>query len=183
MICQECKERPATFHFTKVVNGEKQETHMCEYCAKETGSSSIANAQAGFSINSLLAGLLNMETAFGNKPQKDLFKKEDVLKCSRCGFTFNQFAKAGRFGCAECYKTFSSHVTPVLRRVHSGNTTHGGKIPQRIGGTIQFKKRIEELKTNLTELIAQEEFEKAAEVRDEIRKLNQQLNEKKEEGQ
>lgn len=37
MLCQECNKRPATLHFTKIVNGEKTEFHICETCAKEKG--------------------------------------------------------------------------------------------------------------------------------------------------
>lgn len=35
MICQECNERPASVHFTKVVNGEKTVIQLCEHCAQE----------------------------------------------------------------------------------------------------------------------------------------------------
>ena len=37
MICQECNQRPATLHFTKIINGEKTEVHLCEKCAQEKG--------------------------------------------------------------------------------------------------------------------------------------------------
>lgn len=30
MMCQECGQRPATLHFTKIVNGDKTEFHLCE---------------------------------------------------------------------------------------------------------------------------------------------------------
>lgn len=174
MICQECNERPATFHFTKVVNGEKTEIHICEHCAHENSSMFIDNS-TGFSINNLLAGLLNLEPSI-NKTQQDIFKKNEVLQCSRCQMTFQQFTKVGRFGCSECYKTFNKQINPILRRVHSGNTVHAGKIPERIGGSIHVRKRIELLKQNIKELIQEEEFEKAAEIRDEIRSLELKLN-------
>lgn len=174
MICQECNERPATFHFTKVVNGEKTEIHICEHCAHENSSMFIDNSP-GFSINNLLAGLLNLEPSI-NKTQQDIFKKNEVLQCSRCQMTFQQFTKVGRFGCSECYKTFNKQINPILRRVHSGNTVHAGKIPERIGGSIHVRKRIELLKQNIKDLIQEEEFEKAAEIRDEIRSLELKLN-------
>ncbi|MDA4896266.1 UvrB/UvrC motif-containing protein, partial [Streptomyces sp. MS2A] len=85
------------------------------------------------------------------------------------------------FGCSECYKTFHSYITPVLRKVHSGNTVHAGKIPKRIGGNLHVRRQIEALKKELKELIQQEEFEKAANIRDQIRSLEQNLNANKEE--
>jgi protein arginine kinase activator len=177
MICQECNQRPATLHFTKILNGEKAEYHLCEKCAQEKGDMFMLSGASGYSINNLLAGLLNMEPAFHNKTKEDPFHQEETLQCDQCSMTFQQFIKVGRFGCANCYKTFEEQLTPILRRLHSGNSVHNGKIPERIGGSMHIKKNIEELKQNLKELIALEEFEKAAEVRDEIRRLEGQLNE------
>lgn len=173
MVCQECNERPATFHFTKVVNGEKTEVHICDKCA-QNNSSMFIDSSKGFSINNLLAGLLNMNSSVSDSKQ-DVFKKNEVLQCPGCEMTFQQFTKVGRFGCSECYRTFKDQINPILRRVHSGNTVHAGKIPERIGGSIHIRKRIELLKQNLKEQIQQEEFEKAAEIRDEIRSLELSL--------
>jgi protein arginine kinase activator len=39
-----------------------------------------------------------------------------------------------------------------------------------------LRRNIDDLKNNLKEMIAKEEFERAAELRDEIRKLEKQLN-------
>jgi len=89
--------------------------------------------------------------------------------------TFPQFLKVGRFGCSHCYEAFKEQLKPVLRRLHSGNWTHNGKIPKRIGGGIHLRKQIEELKSILKDSINNEEFEKAAEIRDEIRNLEKNL--------
>ena len=62
----------------------------------------------------------------------------------------------------------------------SGNHTHAGKLPERIGGGIQLQRQIDTLKQQLKAYIEEEEFEKAAELRDQIRLLDQQKNEKKE---
>lgn len=176
MICQECNQRPAALHFTKIINGEKTEVHLCEKCAQEKGDMFIFNGGSGFAFNNLLAGLLNIDPTF-QKPDQNPFQQEEILQCNQCEMTFSQFLKVGRFGCAECYETFKDQLKPVLRRLHSGNWSHSGKIPKRIGGEIHLKKQIEDLKNNLRELISQEEFEKAAEIRDEIRLLEKKLTE------
>ncbi|WP_210367527.1 UvrB/UvrC motif-containing protein [Bacillus sp. REN3] len=182
MICQECNERPATLHFTNFSNGEKSEMHLCEKCAQEKGEMFMLNNGPGFSINSLLAGLLNMEPAFPEQ-KKAAFKTEEVLQCPQCSMTFPQFVKVGRFGCASCYDTFREQLTPILRRLHSGNFSHSGKIPKRIGGDLHLRKTLENLKLTLQNLIAHEEFEKAAETRDEIRELEKKLSAKQEGGE
>ncbi|PLR96337.1 UvrB/UvrC motif-containing protein [Bacillus sp. T33-2] len=174
MVCQECNERPATLHFTNFINGEKTELHLCEQCAQEKGEMFMMNTGPGFSINNLLAGLLNIEPSFKKKPQGP-FRHEHVLQCPHCSMTFPQFVKVGRFGCSSCYETFKEELEPVIRRLHGGNSTHEGKIPKRIGGSLQLRKDIELLKQTLKDLIANEEFEKAAETRDQIRQLEKKM--------
>jgi protein arginine kinase activator len=182
MICQECHERPATFHFTKVINGEKMEVHICEHCAQENSELFMFNGSSGFSLNNLLTGLLNMESGISKTEGQNVFKSNNVPQCNRCKMTLNQFKKVGRFGCSNCYSTFKSYITPILRRVHGGNTVHAGKIPARIGGDIHIRKQIEDLKKKIHVFITQEEFEQAAKTRDEIRSLEKHLSNSKEEG-
>ncbi|MCA1321942.1 UvrB/UvrC motif-containing protein [Bacillus tianshenii] len=182
MVCQECKERPATLHVTKVINGEKSEVHICEQCAQEKGNMSMFTGGSGFSLNNLIAGLLNSEQVISNKKPEE-FKENKVLQCERCKMTFAQFTKIGRFGCSECYRTFEDKMQPILKRFHSGNTMHAGKIPKRIGGSMHVRKEIDTLKEELKELILQEEFESAANIRDKIRELEKKLSDKREEEQ
>ncbi|WP_409273013.1 UvrB/UvrC motif-containing protein [Neobacillus sp. SCS-31] len=174
MICEECNKRPATMHFTKILNGQKTEFHLCEQCAREKGDMFMMNGGPGFSINNLLAGLLNFNKGY-QQSGEDAFKQEEVPQCPNCKMTFPQFVKVGRFGCEHCYKTFSSQLQPILRRLHGGNWTHNGKIPKRVGGTLHIRKKLEESKRKLKELISKEEFEKAAEIRDEIRALENMI--------
>ncbi|SFA46148.1 protein arginine kinase activator [Anoxybacillus pushchinoensis] len=174
MICQECNQRPATLHFTKIVNGEKTEIHLCEQCAHEKGEMFMFPHQGAFSINNLIAGLLNMDASL--KEQKaPSFHSEHVLQCERCKMTYAQFVKVGRFGCANCYETFAHYLPPVFRRLHGGHVAHEGKIPKRVGGTLYIRKQIGQLKHVLQDLIVKEQFEKAAEVRDQIRELETKL--------
>lgn len=174
MICQECQQRPATLHFTKIVNGEKTELHFCEHCAQEKGELFLLNHSPGFSINNLLASIFNMSPSF-QQASSGAFQANDLLQCQKCGLTFQQFLKIGKFGCADCYDTFKNQLNPLLKRLHGGNWNHSGKIPQRTGGTYHLRKKIESLKETLQTLIAREEFEKAAEIRDEIRNYEKQL--------
>lgn len=183
MICQECKERPATLHFTKINNGQKVELHLCEKCAQDKGEVFMLHSSSPFSINNLLAGLFNnMESALQSAQNSSFYQNNIPYQCPNCGLQYQQFIEVGRFGCAECYETFKEQLEPIFRRLHSGNSTHNGKIPKRMGGKIHLHKKLEQLRANLQVLISREEFEQAAIVRDEIRSIEKQLSESNGEG-
>lgn len=174
MLCQECNQRKASLHFTKIINGEKTEFHICEQCAKEKGEQFPGTNS--FSIHQLLSGLLHFEQPLQTGQGQVQSVRE--LVCDKCEMTYEQFTRVGRFGCAHCYKSFEAKLDPILKRVHSGNQAHAGKIPQRIGGGIQLQRKIDALKQELKQYIEKEEFEKAAELRDEIRALEQRSDKK-----
>lgn len=167
MVCQECGEKQASLHFTKIVNGEKTEFHLCESCAREKGEI-LPGGQNGFSIHNLLSGMLNFDYPHQTTTKKQSSPRD--LRCETCGLTYQQFSKIGRFGCSDCYRHFEPALEPLFRRVH-GNTTHSGKVPERTGGQLKLKRELEELKAELDLRVRREEFEEAARIRDRIREL------------
>lgn len=173
MECQECEQRVATLHFTQIINNDKTEVHVCEVCAKEKGYMSYP--EDGFSFHNLLTGLFNFESTSMSSQNNTTFTQSKELQCPQCGMTFAEFKRIGKFGCASCYHTFSDRLDPVLRRVHSGNSKHDGKIPTRHGGDLHAKKQLEDYKAELKELVDKEAFEEAATVRDKIKVLEKQM--------
>lgn len=169
MLCEICGERPATLHYTKIINGQKNETHICEICANSKGD--IIPKYSDFSFNQLLSGLLN----FDQITNESMYTKNDPEKCLNCGLTFSQFKQVGKFGCHDCYKYFESKLEPIFRRIH-GNSRHNGKVPIRSGEHLQLRKELNNLKEELKKKIALEEFEAAARIRDKIRLTEQKLS-------
>jgi protein arginine kinase activator len=163
MQCDECGKRRATVHITKIENGKKTDRHLCEQCAAENNGISFNTT---FSINHILTGLMN--------PGGVLPFKMDVVKdvkCDVCGLSYNRFRETGRFGCSHCYKVFGDKLNPLFKKLH-GNINHTGKIPNKAGGRMKVAKEIERLKQQLNTAVANEEYEKAAEIRDRIRELS-----------
>nr|WP_244986970.1 UvrB/UvrC motif-containing protein [Oceanobacillus caeni] len=172
--CQECHKRPATLHFTQVINGKKTEISVCNVCAKEKGYVTYPEEEA-YSLHNLLSGLFNFDTSKIDNPT---LQKVKDLQCPQCKMTFAQFKQVGKFGCATCYETFSDKLDPILRRVHAGNTKHYGKIPKRAGNDIQMKRQLNHYKSQLQQLIENEAFEEAAKVRDQIKELEANIRDK-----
>lgn len=168
MICQECGKNSATMHFTKIVNGNVTELHLCEDCAKKYKEFDF---DTSFSFHKFLTGLID------NIQEGPIKTNNKELKCDVCGMNYSNFKQIGKFGCPHCYQSFKSKLVPLFKEVH-GYDSHIGKIPKRSGGIIGVKKEINRLKSELDILIKKEEFEKAAEVRDKIKELKNEIENK-----
>lgn len=174
MICQNCLKNQSNYHFTKIINGNKSEYHLCESCAREKGDI-IQGPGNSFSIHNLLSGMLNIE--FGKQPAQP---QVNETRCPSCGLTFRQFSKKGRFGCAACYTAFAEQLEPLFRRVQANNTVHHGKIPghrpQEQTDPKEFvEQQISKLEQELQTEISNEHYERAAVLRDRINSLRKQI--------
>lgn len=174
MLCPECGKRPATIHYTKIVNGEKSEFHLCEVCAQEK-EGYMSDFESDFSIQQLLSGLLNFDIPQPSSGHAGMHINTEPDRCPNCGMTYKQFGKLGRFGCSDCYQTFQGYLEPLFRKIH-GHTVHNGKIPTRAKGELKIRRDLERLKAELAEKVEAEEFEEAASLRDRIRALQERLN-------
>ncbi|HCS74594.1 MAG TPA: hypothetical protein DIW17_12065 [Clostridiales bacterium] len=161
MLCQECKQKQATVHMTKIINHKKTESHLCEDCAR---SHEDFIQGPSFSLNDLIFGFMDM----GHSQKAS--EKPVSSECGVCGMDYKRFKKMGRLGCGECYKFFENELGPVLGRIH-GNTQHTGKVPKRAGSDLQIKRQITRLRGELKRAIELEAFEQAALLRDEIKEL------------
>ncbi|ALS80138.1 MULTISPECIES: UvrB/UvrC motif-containing protein [Planococcus] len=166
MICTQCGERSASVIVKKQQLGQVMELQLCHICAAENHSINIAFEQDPLAIHQLLSNWFPNSQATISRPKKE------VAICPSCGFTFSHFLKLGKFGCASCYDTFSSQLNEIFKRFHNGNTEHTGKIPASYGSTLKIKKEIEKLRKQMQVSIQEEEFEEAARLRDEVKRLN-----------
>ncbi|ANU15790.1 nucleotide excision repair protein [Planococcus maritimus] len=169
MICEQCGERPATVIVKENQQGHLIEKHFCHVCAAENHNINFSFDQDPMAIHNLLANWFPKQKSAVSPVRRD------ALTCPRCGFTFQKFLSLGKFGCAECYSTFSPQLTEILKRVQNGNTEHTGKIPASYGTTLKIKKEIEELRKQMQAAIQEEDFEEAARLRDQVKLLNEKL--------
>jgi protein arginine kinase activator len=157
-----CGKNPASVHFTEIQDNKMSEIHVCERCAEEKGMHTPAS-QHKFEIADLLAGMVDAMTHTDEE-------RVGHVQCPRCGLLYSSFKETGRLGCSECYAAFQFQLRPLLRRIH-GDTRHHGKTPSHGGAEISGMREIQRLHDDLQRAVEREEFEKAAGIRDEIRRL------------
>jgi protein arginine kinase activator len=161
MLCQICQKRVGNVHITKVINNNKVEMYICEQCARENGQFSFG---LPININDFFNGIIGMDSA------SQFISKSNPLVCEKCGMSYEEFQKVGKVGCENCYNLYGVRLDPLIKRLH-GSLTHNGKIPGRISKSIKVSKDIDTLKEQLNNAIRNEEYEKAAEIRDKIKNL------------
>jgi protein arginine kinase activator len=156
MLCDICKQNVASVHLTQMVEGKTKKVDLCEACSKEKG----VDDPTGFSLADLLLGL-------GAAQEVEQALPSGEAKCPRCGFTHSDFKKTGRLGCAECYKTFAEGLDGLLKNMHKG-TKHVGKSPVSFKATLDLSDKLQSLQNKLDKAVTEENFETAAQLRDEI---------------
>ncbi len=159
MLCQKCGKYAATTHIKTVINGKATEQNLCGYCAANGGYASFGNN----TFSNLLASMLGQSTAISNTQISG--------KCSCCGATFADISKTGKVGCSNCYTEFGEELLPYLKRIH-GSLNHVGKTigPKELI-MVENANQVDKLKAKLASLVAAENYEEAARVRDEIKRL------------
>lgn len=163
MKCQEC-EKPATFHITELTDGEVVAVHMCEDCAKDYLAKAPKEEQPPLSLAGALAQQMKVhQTA-------DDLAKLDQSTCPICGITFYEFRKVGRLGCPHDYVVFQDEMEPLIVNIH-GAVEHTGKTPKRSGLSSEMQTELIRLRREMATAIEKEDYEKASELRDQIRQI------------
>ncbi len=171
MLCEKCKKRTATVFYNENINGQARSYSLCGECAaklREMGdlqevTSMIDSFADPFSIlhNDLFGGL------FGIPAVKTLSGEK---KCPSCGMTYSEIAENGRVGCPDCYNTFRQELSGFIQSVH-GTTSHTGSVPSRHRAKKARDEELKRLREQLQDAIAKEDYERAATLRDEVRRL------------
>lgn len=132
MICDECRERPATVHMVTQINGHREERWLCEQCARSRQELQAFNfnlQSPAFAFQNLLSSLFDTErnggSGFSQQRSRSPGRPD---RCEVCGTTLADFRRTGLLGCAHCYARFAGPLEPVIRQVQ-GSTTHRGKRP------------------------------------------------------
>ena len=161
MACDNCGADNAVVHLTQIVNNQMSTYHLCQKCAAEKGvDTSVPSSNTPLTDFLAQMGEGRSEGGPGTKEA-----------CSFCGLTFDDFKSSGRLGCPHCYATFDTQLRSLLRRIHGG-TQHVGKVYLPPDPAVADRQlRIAGLMRKLQRAVDLEDFERAAELRDEIKAL------------
>jgi len=159
MVCDVCKTNQATVFLTQIVDGKMQKVNLCDACSKEKG----VTDPTGFALADLLLGL---------GAAQDIEKGGPLQKCPACGFSQADFKKTGRLGCPLCYDTFSEGLNSLLKAMHKG-TLHTGKMPARLQANLRHDAEMQGLQKELEKAVLEENYETAADLRDQIKNLEE----------
>lgn len=160
MLCEKCCQRQAAVHVKQIINGQKTEMYLCQECVEQY--------EKPLSFEQFFQGLLDV---FG-APPASVSQRPNISAgtCPVCGLSYEDFRKTGRLGCANCYQVFRREIDAILKNIQ-GSNRHEGKLPQKSGALLLNKRKVDKLKASLSKSIENEEYEEAAKLRDQIRKL------------
>jgi protein arginine kinase activator len=167
MKCQQC-EKPATFHITELTGPQPQELHLCEGCAK---SYLMQGETPSVPVAPTLMNVLAKQLKLGQAAEE--LAKLDQRTCPVCGISFYEFRNQGRLGCPHDYVYFEKELTPLIANIH-GETRHTGKRPRGYEAGTDRQSELIRLRREMEDAKQKEHYERAADIRDQIRELEQQ---------
>ncbi len=175
MHCQSCQKHVATVHQLEVswhgpgLGPEDRELrilHLCAPCAKAAGLAVPPGVPSFPKVVSLLSKALLQ----GGPPAQA--QGEKGATCPDCGWSIRDFQQTSRFGCPRDYEVFQDFVLDLLEKIH-GTSEHPVQ---------EEEAEMARLVRLMNEAAAQEDYETAARLRDQIRALESGLQESPEGG-
>jgi protein arginine kinase activator len=168
MICQHCEKNVATVHVTELLEGTESdpaaeqvlERHLCEGCAQEMDLPHTALPAKTMADIWKLLQLSAQQTR----------SKRKAITCPDCNMTLEELRRGGRLGCPKDYEVFKEYLGELLERMH-GAREHVGRVPGLDENELERINRIQGLRGELDAAVREEDYERAAHLRDELKDL------------
>ena len=156
MRCQNCGENNANVSYTRIINGNKTELHLCSECAQKMNIG--ININFGFDdifsrVGSLaipeFTGFRSLEDEFENIFEDSFFPRMDFIP---------------RINALEPSRDSVDEALDNIQKKYKKEEKKEVKKDKKLS-------EIDQLKEKLQEYIKKEEYEKAAVIRDKIKEL------------
>lgn len=154
---------------TQIVNGKITEMALCEECAKARGlfdPQSLTFAEKFFpqelqrQMDKIVRQLVQGDKVDKSRPAAE--GCDVITACPVCHFSLEDYRRTNRLGCPDCYTFLATEIgAPKLEA--GGDEPAPQEQPQR---------NTQALEAELQQAVEREDYERAAELRDEIKALN-----------
>jgi protein arginine kinase activator len=144
-MCDDCGSNPANVHLTQIVNNETNVFNLCMECARKKG--------------------ISIQMSEG--PVEEPAAKVPEVTCTRCRLSLSEFREKGWLGCPDCYRAFEREIEELLHQMHGAAPYKGKRYSRSVGTKIDTKDLVR-LRHELNNAIRNEQFERAAAIRDRI---------------
>lgn len=198
-MCAACGNSDAVIKIQTMMGPVTEEIWLCRSCADKRGID-IHEPAIEPRTADLLAGLLRprppkrrkkaaagesgsqagqtepgQRSAAASGKRESSYSGDDVpangRECPSCGLTLGQLKKTGRVGCVHCYTVFRPIIETVLKD-QSFAGRHIGRLPDRLATYRYIFVDRERLARSLAAAIEREDFEEAAQLREEIGRMD-----------
>lgn len=169
MLCERCHAHPATVHMVQVVNGHRKEEHLCSECAEKEhvfqkeqsffGNGFFDSPLDHFFGGSMLGHLL--EDPFGTRTLED-----------QGGGQFIEVSPEKLPENEDSYSRFKESIRPSFQKGKNEIPVHEPKAKEKADAPAESEE-LQALRKELKSCVDREDFERACEVRDKIKAMEE----------
>jgi len=177
-------EKPKPYSITEIENGQVYTFKLCEDCIlayieKQKSNPVQKTVNVIQKLVKTLGTLLGMLTKTKPEPEPEPESKPEKIlssmdiRCPVCGSAFTDLASKMKFGCPQCFETFSGPTIHLVKTLQDG-LKHVGKVPKTHGVSHKSKKKINPARYlaikqgQMEDAVVAEDYEKAALIRDQM---------------
>ena len=185
--CDICSA-PAAVFVTRVQNGQTTVMAFCKKCAQERGILNPAAFELAEKIFPQLTEDLDLTIpeVFGETPlqtavSQSLSSQSSLTQCPICHFSLEKFKSTGRLGCSHCYDVFLEEILSeidsqnhLLSQSSSKDTSSHSETTSQEPAQEQVLS-ISDIEAQMQQAIRQEDYERAAQLRDMLKALQSQV--------
>lgn len=166
MLCQKCHKQRATIRYAEVVDGRVTDQFWCRECLAQQ-----RNESEGFELSEVPPTRANKASI--HKVVSKVVRAQRA--CSQCDTRLQTILDTNRVGCAACYEQFSDELPALLAKINESQL-HRGKVPNVSDSRTQLRADLQAKRALLRSVLRSENYEEAAALRDEIRRLESGLS-------
>lgn len=159
-------------HVTEVANYQATEVRdMCALCGVQ-----YITIEGGPTFNPTANQVFQVINTIIKDPETQkgkivLTPFQPSAGCPACQHSLEEILMTGKLGCGHCYEHYKKELLPLIEKCQSGGLKHLGKIPKNLPPKKPSPELLKKLENDLKVAIDKEDYEQAAKLKDEIKKL------------